>query len=140
MSIIDNALRQSMQDQVKKKKLWTNASPTSSWSNQKVPLDLTGYDGLRIKMGYDTDALDIQSEFDVETGKRSRAVMFGPLTAKGSSILATARLLQAEPDGVWIGTAHGKNTGSTMEGTVDNTRQIPIDIYGIKNILGGGNT
>lgn len=138
MSIIDNALRQSMQDQVKKKKLWTNASPMSSFANQKITLDLTGYQGARVKLAYNNDSMsDIQTEFDIEIGKQTRAVMFGPLTAEGSSILATARVLTAEADGVEIGTAYGKNTGSTAEGVVDNTRQIPIDIYGIKNILGG---
>ena len=138
MSIIDNALRQSMQDQVKKKKLWTNASPTSSFANQKITLDLTGYQGARVKLAYNNDSMsDVQTEFDVEIGKQTHAVMFGPLTADGVSILATARILTAETDGVEIGTAYAKNTGITIEGTVNNTRQIPIDIYGIKNILGG---
>lgn len=138
MSIIDNALRQSMQDQVKKKKLWTNASPTSSFANQKITLDLTGYQGVRVKLAYNNDSMsDDQTEFDVEVGKNSRAVMFGPLTAEGVSILATARVITAETDGVKIGTAYSKNTGITIEGTANNTRQIPIDIYGIKNILGG---
>ena len=138
MSIIDNALQQSMQDQVKKKKLWTNASPTSSFAEQKVSLDLTGYQGVRVKLAYNNSSMsDIQAEFDIEIGKQTHAVMFGPLTAEGTTILTTARMLTAETDGVEIETAYAKNTGMTAEGTVNNTRQIPIDIYGIKNILGG---
>lgn len=49
------------------KKLWTNASPTSSFANQTINLDMTGYDLIKIQFNLDTNKRALPS-FDSPTG------------------------------------------------------------------------
>ena len=136
MSIIDNALRQSMQDQIKKKKLWTNASPTSSFASQKVSLDLTNYSGVDIEVGYNNGADAPINTFECPIGRYVRVVVVGPLSTS-SSIYGVSRAAEVDADGITFGDTTSKAFNTSGNGEINNARAIPLNIYGIKNILGG---
>lgn len=52
-SVIDKALQQTMQDQVKEKVLWKNASPDSTFPQQNVTVaNLADYDQYEIEAKY----------------------------------------------------------------------------------------
>ena len=48
---VDKALRQSMQDQIKSKVVWKNASPASEMGAQNIPIDLSDWEEVEITLG-----------------------------------------------------------------------------------------
>ena len=107
-----------------RKLLWTNPSPTSSFSAQTVVLDLSSYDDVEIEMaGVATSQSTTSQYFTLKVGTG------GLLSISANNIWW--RYVTPRTTGVEFGAGY-KTTTYGSGATVDNTQMTPIAIYGIK--------
>ena len=66
MSILDNALQQSMKDQTKSKVVWENASPASEFGAQDLSLPaMQGFDAVEIQFGAGSSSVTGNVRLDI---------------------------------------------------------------------------
>ena len=109
--------------------VWTNPSPTSSFASQTVLIDLSSYNAVIVEFNY-TDTSYGYTVIAVKNGLPMQAnCITNILSASiGNVVYRTAQMTST---GVLISDCYRKAFNATTVGTVDNTRMIPIRIYGI---------
>lgn len=133
MSVVDNAIQQLFKNGCKIKKLWTNASITSSFTAQDVRANTTGCDGVMVTFRR-------TSSSDAAPSGTAIVMNYGG----GDQILIEYAATMLFRDVVW--NSRSKITLSdcqrVMQYAVMGSRQkenaliIPVAIYGIQ-LLGG---
>ncbi len=106
-----------------RKLLWTNPSPTSSFSAQTVALDLSSYDDVEIEMVGDTTNANTTQNFKLRVG------IGGLLDISANNIWW--RYVTPSGTGVEFGAGY-KTTTYGSGATLTNTQMVPLKIYGIK--------
>lgn len=114
------------------KKLWENASPTSSFAAQTVSLDLSGYDRVAITYIASTLLSDSYS-IDADVGKVTQ--MTALTSASNASVVYVSRVATVTKTGINFDYGYGKSIYSTTAASPGNSNVIPIAIYGIKGVL-----
>lgn len=114
--------------------LWTNASPTSNFAAQTVSLDLSGYDAVFVisnlmTTGENNTGVFVRKGLATETN----IVMYGAIVA-ASAMTVQRRGVTATDTGVVFSDAKLKAATSTSAGSKENSRCIPLYIYGIKGV------
>ena len=131
-NLVDSAIQQLFKDGCKVVKLWENASPTSAFPYQTVPI--TGdYDQVIVN-GYDETTGAIIASLN-QPSAISRIAQVGAATA---SWLAQ-RPIRYTGAGVTFDETDVKYTDRPGPADIKNAYCVPYQIYGIK-LLGGGNT
>ena len=102
------------------KLLWTNSSPTASFSPQTVNLDLSGFNLIGIRCRAASSRAPLPMHF-VPNEVSSE---YGGIWAGGGT--PTGRLLRITESGVDF------SSGYNVDGSVNNAYMIPYQIYGIK--------
>lgn len=135
MFVIDNAIKQLWRDGTKIKRIWANASPTSNFGEQNIPVDTSEYDFI-------TFGLKGAASTPGATGGGTVT-----LTTKGETaqlLIENSAKMQKRPftwidnDSVYIGDCVTTQTYSSVGSRVNsNNSSIPVVLYGIK-LLGGG--
>lgn len=111
--------------------LWTNASPTSSFAAQTIPLDLSDYDFVLVRYRRDTSAtLKGLVQIIKVAENYENVALLGLATADGK---IGRRITNATTTGVVFASATLYSTYGT--GTESTTVLIPEDIYGIKGVV-----
>ena len=136
MSVVDNAIQQLFKNGCKIKKLWTNASITSSFTAQDVRANTTGCDGVMVTFRRASSS---------DAGPSGTAIVMN--YGGGDQILIEYAAAMLFRDVVW--NSRSKITLSDCKRLIQyavtgsretkNALLIPVAIYGIK-LLGGGNT
>ena len=114
--------------------LWTNASPSSSFTAQTVSLDLSNYDAVFVisnmmTTGENNIGVFVRKGLATETN----IVMYGAIVA--ASVMAVQRRgVTATDTGVVFSDAKLKAATSTSAGSTENSRCIPLYIFGIKGV------
>lgn len=136
MSVIDNALQALFINGCKIKKLWTNASITSSFVAQNVSVNTSGYDGIMVSFR--------RRNIDDEAASGTALIVnYGG----GDQVLIEYAATMLFRDVVWNSRSQIKfgDCKRLIQYAVSGSREttnnllIPVAIYGIK-LLGGGNT
>ena len=131
-NLVDNAIQQLFKDSCKVVKLWENASPTSAFQQQILPI--TGdYDQVIVN-GYDEPTGVIITSLN-QFSAISRIAQVGAATA---SWLAQ-RPVRYTGTGVVFDETDVKYADRPGPAEINNAYCVPYQIYGIK-LLGGGNT
>ncbi len=108
--------------------LWTNASPTSTFGAQTIPLDLSDYDAIVVTSKHWTDNDARRNEIAFVGSSRMILTVQSPTNIK----IQTLRLYSVSTTGVTF--EGGKGTNDSL-GTYDsNYAIIPLAIYGIKGV------
>jgi len=106
-------------------KLWENPSPTASFSEQTVALDLSDYDAVIVSAGYDNSSshrnINCFTSFVGSSGTID-------MTNYGAS--ARQRTFDVATTGIRFTATYFNGSSSS----IDNTTCIPLAIYGIKII------
>lgn len=106
-----------------KKLLWTNPSPTASFSAQTISLDLSNYDDIEVVAKHWTNN-------DTVVSSRCGALELGcVLVPNGSNSHMAYRDWQGYTDHIYI--ASGRDINGTSISSTDASA-IPLHIYGIK--------
>lgn len=110
-----------------KKLLWTNANPTSTFSGQTVPLDLSDY-----------NAVDVVAVASLTSGKMGTCrIYFDAPVAQGLYLLGDdatkhARDLTLYSDRITFQNGYYQYMASGSSKTTDSGQAIPYKIYGVK--------
>lgn len=108
--------------------LWTNASPTSSFSPQTVSLNLSGYDAVLIYVANNTSRTCINGWILPKGAPQSKLVSF----KTDYGLYPTSRNATVTATGVTFG--DGYDNGNSTTANLSNTCCIPYSIYGIKGV------
>lgn len=135
MSVLDNALQALFVNGCKIKKLWMNASPTSSFAAQKITTDRNEFDMTAILFRLSITNPREDLTFCEKNGQGQAQFVLGQNAAP--YITNRYRGFTVSSTGVQFNVGYIARS-SQAEGQ-DNTVAIPIAIYGIQ-LLGGGNT
>lgn len=108
---------------VKIKKLWENASPTSSFAAQTISIDLSDYDFVFITSVSSSGA----TKYSIYWGAVGGAILMNYVYYT-SQIISLNRALAVNSDSIDVGncTSNASNNNSVL---------IPLKIYGVK--IGG---
>ena len=107
--------------------LWTNPNPTSNFSSQSIPLDLSGY-----------DAVDVVAVVSRTSGKMETCrIYFGAPVDQGLYFLGDdatkhARDLSINTSGITFQNGYYQYMESGSAKTSDSGQAIPYKIYGVK--------
>lgn len=120
---------------VAKKLLWTNASPTSSFAEQTLSLDLSNYDAVEIQHCYANNANDMLETGIYQKGytKQYMKNHYEISTSSGVYYIAQ-RLVEVTASGITFGKGMLKNVTGTTNGSEGNYYCCPLKIYGIKGV------
>lgn len=130
MAVIDNALR-ALFNMASKPVLWTNASPTSTFAEQKIPIDLSGYKCIRVTCSFQTTEGSSYVQ-DIDIGTSAYFICWYGLSAEGSRIAQFNRTINVDAEGVDFTDCYNKATGSDANAVTNNGRVIPQKIQGIR--------
>ena len=116
--------------------LWENASPTSNFAAQTISIDLTQYCAVLVKIGFHTT---MTSDNDCSLNM----CLMGEAIKLHNSVISTStsfyhasawRLCTVTKTGVTFGAGSVQQGTSTLSNS-DNSRAIPMKIYGIKGVI-----
>lgn len=116
----------------KRKLLWTNARPTSTFAAQTVSLALSGYDFIEIVSRFTTSNVG-QTVEKCEIGSRVFVEKFYNATSTSNHASIMHRTADVGADGVTFADAKSKVTDENTS-TTNNSLLIPYKIYGIKGV------
>lgn len=111
--------------------MWTNPSPTESFSPKTISLDLSGYMFIRIQFRLGT-AASRSVYVDAVIGEEDySAEMFNsPLISTSTGAMyGCARAFSSTSNGVTFSTAYKKPTNATTARTADNDYVLPVRIW-----------
>lgn len=118
--------------------LWKNASITSSFAAQKIPIDLSGYDMfIIIFSGTGTRNAD-ESNASVMFSKYSKTVRMSNSTATAPDLYnyTVTRSVSVSEDGLtFTDNNRATMTTATEACAIDNSYNLPFEIYGIKGVI-----
>ena len=122
---IDKALRQTMQDQVKEKVVWTNVSPASEFGAQNIAIDLAGWKEVTLITGASSTSLTGDATVPID-GEQKRVY--------ANTIYSSRRNVTASVNGIEFDDAYqDKGNGFVVE----NLAVKPLVIIARKIINGG---
>ena len=104
--------------------LWTNASPTSSFANQTITLDLSDYDAVLVKSKIVTDINCVFSQLFFKSSGYS--YLFFVYTH------IFYRFLEISDSGIVFGHCNYLNNYAQSGFSVGDNYAIPLQIYGVK--------
>ena len=113
-------------------KVWTNASPTSSFAAQKIDIDTSDADFVVIVERYSTTS----GSSEVFTIIPSMGGYLRTFAGAGYSTTGyCSRYVEFTSSQIKFGDNYLKSINTTTGGTVNNTYQIPTEIYTLKGVL-----
>ncbi len=111
------------------KNVWTNSSPTSSFSSRTISLDLSKFSEVMIIFRAATGASDVYQTRYITPINGVSALFFGITgLASPTAMSVIGRYVTVAHTGVTIGDARQKAINSTSAGTTTNTVLIPVEI------------
>ena len=114
--------------------LWENASPSSIFSAQTIPLDLSGYDTVWIVSKRTTSATDVRmSGFAIIDSQTHTIEITSPFTNNAFSMVR--REFTPSVAGVAFGGGYLKTGTESSAASVENQYAVPLSIYGIKGVI-----
>ena len=114
------------------KKVWENASPTSSFAAQKIDIDTSDADFVVIVERYSTTS----GSSEVFTIIPSMGGYLRTFAGAGYSTTGyCSRYVEFTSSQIKFGDNYLKSINTTTGGTVNNTYQIPTEIYTLKGVL-----
>ena len=116
---------------VSMKSLWTNASPTSDFAAQTIPLILNGYEYVLVRYLYSTNYQDTDQIAIVKVGREAYLTFTGTVS---TNIYLSQRTISVGSDSVAFGAPVYKTYASTSSPTANNKYCIPVEIIGIKGV------
>lgn len=139
-SILNKALQNSMQDQVKEVEVWENASPDSSFPEQSITVDLSK--GDRVKVLYRTalsvDPARYENTAECQVGENGMIQHTLNVGTAGMTKYFLQRTFKTMSNKISFAVARSAAVGST-DSDDNNAYCVPVKIFLIKNIVGGGN-
>ena len=137
LSILDKVL-QAILKMLKKKDervlVWTNASPTSTFNPQKINIDLSDADIVKVFFKRYTTAT---KEFCADVYVNAAGTMlFGFGEANGAGVSFITRLISVDENGIKFESGYDKVITSGSAGGKNETAGVPVRIY--KIVSGGG--
>ena len=114
------------------KKLWENASPTSSFAAQTIALDLSGYDYILAFVGFATNNTSESNEI-LRIGVSGRFMTTSSIGSNQYYMTMYTRVLSVSATGVTFEDAY-KHRYDQNTCTTTNGNMIPTVIYGIKGV------
>ena len=115
------------------KKLWENASPTSSFGAQDVSLDLSKYDMVLI-ITRSSAGNAISKTHICKKGYTERLIMFEEIETSSKNVYIRGRQVTISETGVVIGSGTNRNITGTSLASGGDGFVIPVTIYGIKGV------
>lgn len=116
-------------DALQMTELWKNASPTSTFGEQTISLDLSGYDMVLVRARLHTTTSHFCPVVMVDIGG-NKGLLCGNPHAR-----IARRLVTAKAAGVTFeGAVYFANYGETTS-TANNDYLIPVSIHGIKGVV-----
>ena len=113
-------------------KVWTNASPTSSFAAQNIDIDTSDADFVVIVERYSTTS----GSSEVFTIIPSMGGYLRTFAGAGYSTTGyCSRYVEFTSSQIKFGDNYLKSINTTTGGTVNNTYQIPTEIYTLKGVL-----
>lgn len=112
--------------------LWQNASPTSAFAAQTIPLDLSGYDlALIVMRGWASSSSYWDISNIVKVGSRGSAEYILNLHTDGATKYFVGRLYEVSNTGVAFQASSSCSVGASA---IDHTNRYitPYQVYGIK--------
>lgn len=134
-NLIDNAIQQLFKDGCKIVKLWENASPTSSFEGQRILWSIS-------EKGYDT-VIVVDNYGKLHFATIDAAGPVGVTTVNGnesSSSRIYARRFYPRLNYIEFTDSYNIDEWNSTVNTYANTTNIPVEIYGIKSLWGGGHS
>lgn len=112
--------------------LWTNQNPTSAFSAQTVPIDLSGYSLLYIVFTPNsTNSSTVR--IPVLARKADEIMVNSYINLSGTGgITLVFRYFSSSNSGVSFESGQSKAVSSSSSASTDNARCVPLYIYGIK--------
>lgn len=114
--------------------LWTNSSPTASFSSQTLTLSLSGYDEVEITFKNYTSSNQMVPPIKIPIGMKGMISgtfgASGSATSQSGAIYAFERVFDVSSTNIVFYDGYGCAAGSSH--TVRNDMGIPIKIFGIK--------
>lgn len=136
MSLLDKICRALIKMIRKKdstKLVWKNASPTSAFAPQKINIDLSDADIIKVFFKRYTTAT---KEFCADVYVHAAGTMlFGFGEADGAGVSFVTRLISVDESGVTFEKGHDKVITSTSAGGENRSSGVPVRIY---KIISGG--
>ena len=111
--------------------LWTNPAPTSSFSAQTIPIDLSNYSAVAVFTDYTSTTMEVCTI--VKKDAIDSAIWYFTNVLSVASIAIAQRSVKMTSAGVTFGSGYVKVITDTATGTQYDNRLIPIKIYGIKS-------
>lgn len=112
--------------------LWTNQNPTSAFSAQTVPIDLSGYSLLYIVFTPNSTN-NSTIRIPVLARKADEVMVNSYINLSGTGgITLVFRYFSSSNSGVSFESGQSKAVSSSSSGSTDNARCVPLYIYGIK--------
>ena len=116
---------------VSMKSLWTNASPTSNFAAQTIPLILNGYEYVLVRYLYSTNYQNYNQIAIVKVGRDAYLTFTG---VASTNIYLSQRTISVDNVSVTFGAPVYKTYASTSNPTANNEYCIPVEIIGIKGV------
>ena len=113
------------------KSLWTNASPTSNFAAQTIPLILNGYEYVLVRYLYSTNYQNYNQIAIVKVGRDAYLTFTG---VASTNIYLSQRTISVDNVSVTFGAPVYKTYASTSNPTANNEYCIPVEIIGIKGV------
>lgn len=110
------------------KLLWENASTSSTFSAQTVPLDLSGAKEVMMSVGWQNDGY-AQIDYHCRVGDHVALVIFAAVTTSSGAVEAYKRETVVSSSGIEFKDCISKKTNATNAGTTYNGGCIPYRIY-----------
>lgn len=124
VSFVTESIDTAMVNVPRCKLLWENGSPTSSFANPSVYIEtMEEYDEIIIST---TGGSQWFAVYEGNIGSIVSTLCYN------SNIRITERTVELHPPYIWFYECHYKNMGSSSSATTDNTRNVPLKIYGWK--------
>ena len=146
MSVLDNAIQTLFKLGIEVKRVWKNASPTSTFAAQDIAVaDITNCDFVLFLHGTLSNGTIFETISDLvptelpNPARPSSQLIFGAFCQTGSAVSTRgyngSRRVGIEEDKISF--SSGSRTTDGPTGPADNKMCIPYEIYTIK-IIGGG--
>lgn len=116
--------------------LWENSNPTANFTAQTISIpNLAEYARIKVVFcGWVTASWEFTEEFERDT------YIAGRLWVKSTNVMnATGREIKRNNEGLDIGDCYLRTVTSTGAATsIYNNNLVPLKIYGLKKVGGGG--
>lgn len=139
MTTSQNEYNQAMQNlitmigkKIEIKKVWTNASPTSTFKGQDIDVDIQDADFVVITSRYSTSSSTLETfVFDPAEGGYLRELA----GAGYSNVGYQSRYVEFASEKITFSDNYYKNINSATAGTVNNNYQIPTVVFAVKGVI-----